>query len=131
MNWVLAARAIGVIAGLVLLLLGAAWLLSGMSDPPTANYDVFVLFYCVLLVAGALMAAPWSRIRSLALWYALFIFLVVVGPFAAAFILLVNTWSAMHGAGGPGYALAGLLLISWAVQLPAIWSLRPRRKSAV
>ena len=128
MNWILPVRTIGVIAGLLLIGLGAAWLLSGISDPPTQNLGDFVLVGGSLLVPGALMAAPWSRIRSLSLWYSLFIALVLVVPAAAAPILAVNTWSAIHGAGGPGFALVGLLVVAWATQLPSIWSLRPTRK---
>jgi hypothetical protein len=50
-----------------------------------------------------------------------------VVPFGAALILTVNAWSAMHGAGGGGFALVSLIVVGWAIQLPAIWSLRPRR----
>lgn len=131
MNWIMPVRAIGVMAGLILLVLGTAWLLSGISDPPTQHFGDFLLIGGGLLVPGGLMVAPWSRIRSRLLWYALFIALVVVVPPSVALILAVNTWSAIHGAGGPGFALAGLLFIAWATQLPAIWSLRPMRKSAV
>lgn len=130
MSWVLPVRAIGVVAGLLLFGLGAAWLLAGLSDPPSQNYWSYVLFGASLLVPGALMAAPWSRIRSRPVWYTLFVVLLVTVLPGAALILAVNTWSAMHGAGGPGYALAGLLVGAWVIQLPAIWALRPSGKPA-
>jgi hypothetical protein len=124
MNWVSLVRAIGVIAGVVLLVLGAAWLVVGLADPPTQNFGTFILLAGLVLAPGALMVAPWSRIRPPALWYSLFIMLVLVVPPGALLILAVNTWSALHGAGGAGFALVGFLLVVWAIQLPAIWALR-------
>jgi hypothetical protein len=131
MRWVLPARVFGVTAGLVLCALGAQWLLSGMSDPPTTNFDTFVYVGLSLLVPGALLALPWSRIRPATLWYFLFIALVVTVPPSALLILVINTWSAMHGAGGWGFAVVTLLVLAWATQLAAIWSLRPSRHPAV
>jgi hypothetical protein len=127
MTWVSAVRAIGVLAGVALVVTGAAWLISELSDPPTQQFDVFVLLSGSLIAPGVLLAAPWSRIRPFGLWYSLFAALVLVGPFGVALILAVNTWSAMHGAGGEGFALVSLIVVGWAIQLPAIWSLRPRR----
>lgn len=127
MRWVLPVRVMGVIAGLVLLVIGAEWLLSGFSDRPSQNFDTFVYFGLSLLVPGVLLAVPWSQIRTPALWYSLFIALVVAVPPGAVLILAVNTWSALHGAGAWGFAVAALLVLAWATQLPAIWSLRPKR----
>ena len=130
MTWVSAVRALGVVAGVALVVTGAAWLISGLSDPPTQNFDDFVLVGVSLIAPGVLLAAPWSRIRPAGLWYSLLAALVLVVPFGAALLLAVNTWSAIHGAGGEGFALVAFIVIGWAVQLPAIWSLRPRRGSA-
>lgn len=129
-RWVSWVRAIGVSAGLVLLVLGAQWLLSGFADPPSENYDDFVYVGLSLLVPGLLLALPWSQIRPAILWYFLFIALVVAVPPAAMLILAVNAWSAIHGAGGWGFAVVAVLVLGWATQLPAIWSLRPGRRSA-
>ena len=131
MTWVSAVRAIGVLGGAALVVTGAAWLMSGLSDPPTQHLDVFVLVGASLIAPGLLLAAPWSHIRPFGLWYSLFAALVLVVPFGAALILAVNTWSAMHGAGGEGVVLVSLIVVGWAIQLPAIWSLRPRRDTAV
>jgi hypothetical protein len=128
-SWVFLARVVGVIAGFLLVLFGLAWLLMGLSDPPSQNLGSFILFGGTLLVLGSLMAAPWSRIHSNLLWYVLFAALVLTGPVGALFILGVNTWAAIHGAGGPGFVLVGVVMIAWAIQLPAIWSLRPSRQT--
>jgi hypothetical protein len=114
-----------------LLVIGAEWLLSGFSDPPSQNFDTFVYFGLSLVVPGILLAVPWSQIRNSLLWYSLFVALVVTVPPGAVMILAVNTWSAIHGAGGWGFAVAALLVLAWATQLPAIWSLRPKRQPAV
>ena len=131
MRWVLPVRVIGVTAGVVLLILGAQWLRSGLSDLPMSNFDTFVYVGLSMLILGALFVLPWSQIRPPALWYFLFIALVVAGPPSIVLILLVNTWSAMHGAGGWGYAVVTLLVVAWATQLAAIWSLRPSRHPPV
>jgi hypothetical protein len=130
-NWVFPVRVVGVLAGFLLVLFGLAWLLMGLSDPPSQNLGSFNLFGSTLLVLGALMAAPWSRIHSSLLWYVLFAALVLAGPAAALFIVAVNTWATIHGAGGPGFVLVGVAVIAWAIQLPAIWSLRPSRQTVV
>lgn len=127
MRWVVPVRLMGVAAGAVLLILGAQWLRSGLADLPMSNIDTFVYVGLSLIVPGALLVLPWSQIRPAALWYFLFIALVVTVPPGALLILLVNTWSAMHGAGGWGYAVVTLLVLTWATQLAAIWSLRPSR----
>ena len=54
---------------------------------------------------------------------------VVVVPAVAVLIWAVNTWSAIHGAGGEGFALVALLVVGWGTPLPSIWSLRPRRNA--
>jgi hypothetical protein len=124
MNQVSWVRAVGVIGGFLLLSLGAAWLWSARGDPATQNADT-LLVGLSLMVPGALLIAPWSRIRPPAVWYSLFITLVIVVPLGVSEILAVNTWSAIHGAGGPGFALAGLLLTLWIIGIASIWSLRP------
>jgi hypothetical protein len=127
MRWVPLVRAIGVFAGVLLIGIGADQTVSGLADPPTSNLESFVVFAASLLIAGGLLAAPWSRIRPVILWYVLFSGLVLMVPPMAVFIYALNSWSAMHGAGAEGYALVVLLTVAWVTQLPAIWSLRPRR----
>jgi hypothetical protein len=127
-TWLVLVRVVGVIAGVLLVLFGLVWLLVGLSDPPSQNLSSFILLAGILLVLGALMAAPWSRIHSNLLWYVLFAALVLAGPAGALFILAMNTWSAIHGAGGPGFVLVGVVVIAWAIQLPAIWILRLSRQ---
>jgi hypothetical protein len=111
--------------GVLLGAIGLVWLASGLVDPPTDNRVTFVLFGLALLLPGTLLALPWSRIRNRPIWLALYFMLVGSVPPAVALILAVNTWSAIHGAGGWGRGLVAALSIVWAVQLPAIWSLRP------
>jgi hypothetical protein len=127
MKWVFPVRVVGAVAGVLSLLLGAALSASILSSPSMNQGDLF--FSGSLILLGALMAVPWSRIRIGVLWYALFVALVLAGPSAVLFILAVNTWSAIHGAGGPGFVLAGVVLTVWAIQLLAIWSLRPTADS--
>jgi hypothetical protein len=131
MRWVSPVRVVGVMAGLVLLVIGAQWLLSALSHPPSQNFDAFIYVGLSLLVPGVLLALPWSQIRHPTVWYFLFIALVVAGPPGAMLIVAANTWSALHGAGGWGLAMAALLILAWAAQLPVIWSLRPQRRPAV
>ena len=105
-------------------------MLSGLWNPPTQNLDSFILVGGSLVVSGALLAAPWSRIRPAGLWYSLFVAFTLVVPAVAVLIWRVNTWAVIHGAGGEGFALVSLLVAGWGIQLPAIWSLRPRRNTA-
>jgi hypothetical protein len=79
-----------------------------------------------LIVPGVLLVAPWSRIRPRAVWYTLFVALVALTPAAALFLFALNTWSRMHRVGEALDALITLLVVGWASQLPAIWTLRPR-----
>jgi hypothetical protein len=131
MQWVSPVRVVGVMAGLVLLVIGAQWLLAALSDPPSQNFDAFIYVGLSLLVPGVLLALPWSQIRHPTVWYFLFIALVVAVPPGAMLIVAANTWSALHDAGGWGLAMAALLILAWAAQLPVIWSLRPQRRPAV
>jgi hypothetical protein len=127
MTWVSAVRGVGVLAGLTLIGLGSAMLISGLSDSTMRHFGVWVLMCASLIVPGALLSAPWSRIRPTSLWHVLFIALAVTELAAAALIFVLNTWSAMHGTGTAGFLLVIVLLAVWVIQLPAIWSLRPRR----
>ncbi len=130
MRWVSPIRALGVLAGVVLVSIGTEWLLSAYLDPPPQNVRDVVLFGLSLFVPGVLLLVPWSRLRNRALWYCLFVALVVAVPPGTALILAVNTWSAIHGAGAWGYSVAALLVAAWITQLPAIWTLRPRTTAA-
>jgi hypothetical protein len=127
MTWVSAVRVVGVLCGLILIGAGSAMLIGGMSDASMQHFDVFLLMCAGLIVPGALLVAPWSRIRPRSLWHFLFVALAVTGLVGAAVIFALNTWSAMHGAGTTGSLLVAVLVFALAIQLPAIWSLRPRR----
>jgi len=127
MRWVRPVRALGAVTGLLLIAIGAQWLLSGLLAPPTGSVEVFALVGLSLLIPGVLLVVPWSRIRRPAIWYPVFVAFVLLVPPGVLLIFAVNTWSMLHGAGGQGFALLGLLLGAWAIQLPAIWALRPKR----
>ena len=126
MTWLSTFRGIGVLSGVGLIGFGSVMLVSGLLDSPMQHFGVFLLMCVSLIVPGALLAAPWSRIRPPGLWYSLFIALALIVLAGATLLLGLNTWSAIHGAGTAGYLLVVVLLAVWVIQLPAIWSLRPR-----